>query len=570
MFCSNCGKQISEGASFCTNCGAPVKRPPATDPSARQVSQPPVNKAPVRQPVQPPRQPVYKQPAPRQTGDHVKSGGSSGLVWLIVGIVLAVIVVLAAAFLILRHFDIPPFGHSDDSPEYSDGLGGNGDQDGEDKPDSSGPTAEQYPDTVVVENFVANPEPFSGQSFAINAGVAEINGDLVHAHVDVGAGTDIYLSIPTGVSTLEAGDNVYVDGAYRYVGGGAGYFENASVKCTNKPGSPVLYTDSEMPVGIKAQVTDYYKYLGTFSTSDTVEAFLQAGGPLVQLTVDGGQLQYTVSNATAGLDEVAQVTGAVPMDGSPEVNFYSPDDGWGNSVSGTIYLYAGGYVAVESSVNGSGQWSLSTPYTELSACSGTVPVIYEPAGDCTQEIRCVSSGSKAVMTLYNWDHGKWKEMLTVNASIGSNGVNYNKREGDKCTPAGTFNILFAFGTQNFSTGLTYYHVSPGDVWVTDPNSSCYNIYQSNNAPGKDWSSAEDLYKKFTGGSSVANIYFDFNGDGLTSRSARYNGGSDIFIDGVGSSGKLNSGYGDIKITASDMALLLPLLDTNRHPRIVIS
>ena len=27
MFCSNCGKEISEGSRFCANCGAPVGQP---------------------------------------------------------------------------------------------------------------------------------------------------------------------------------------------------------------------------------------------------------------------------------------------------------------------------------------------------------------------------------------------------------------------------------------------------------------------------------------------------------------------------------------------------------------
>ncbi len=587
MYCSNCGKQISEGASFCTNCGAPVRRPAAPDPSAR----PSPTQGPVREPsptqiprpasAQVPRtpaatrQPAYQPPTGRQPqasgGNRGKKGGSSGAVWLIVGIVAALVVVLVAGFFILRHLGLLPFGQGDGEPGHSDyAPGNNDDSDGDSGPDGQGPEIDQYPDTVVIENFVANPEPFSGQSFALNAGVTEINGNLVRARVDAGAGTDIYLSIPAGVETVSVGDNAYVDGTYRYVGGGAGYFEGASVTCTNKPGSPVLYTDSDMPMGIKAQVTDYYKYLGAFSTSDTVDAFTKAGGPLVQLTVDGGQLRYTVSNASADLDSVAQITGSAPMDGSPEVRFYSPDDGWGNSVNGTIYLYAGGYVAVEAAVTGSGQWSMAMPYTQLVTCSGTVPVIYEPAGDCTQELRCVSSGSTAVMTLYNWDHGKWTDVLAVNASIGANGVNYNKREGDKCTPAGTFNILFAFSTQSLSTGLNSYRVSSGDVWVTDPDSACYNTYQSSLAPGKDWSSSEDLYKKFTGGKSVADICFDYNGDGLTAGSARYNGGSDLFIDGVGPNGQIDSGYGDIKITSDDMMRLLPLLDAGRHPRIVIS
>ena len=47
-------------------------------------------------------------------------------------------------------------------------------------------------------------------------------------------------------------------------------------------------------------------------------------------------------------------------------------------------------------------------------------------------------------------------------------------------------------------------------------------------------------------------------------------GSDIFIDGVGSKGNLTSGYGDIKITANDMLMLLGYLDSDKHPTLTVS
>ena len=35
MFCTNCGKQVPDGAAFCTNCGTPVKAP-APNPAAEK------------------------------------------------------------------------------------------------------------------------------------------------------------------------------------------------------------------------------------------------------------------------------------------------------------------------------------------------------------------------------------------------------------------------------------------------------------------------------------------------------------------------------------------------------
>ena len=64
--------------------------------------------------------------------------------------------------------------------------------------------------------------------------------------------------------------------------------------------------------------------------------------------------------------------------------------------------------------------------------------------------------------------------------------------------------------------------------------------------------------------------FNYNGDGLRSDTAVSGKGSDIFIDGVGSKGNLTSGYGDIKITANDMLMLLGYLDSDKHPTLTVS
>lgn len=188
----------------------------------------------------------------------------------------------------------------------------------------------------------------------------------------------------------------------------------------------------------------------------------------------------------------------------------------------------------------------------------------------TQELSVTSSGSTAVMTLRNWDNGQWNDIFTASACIGSNGVSTNKQEGDRCTPAGTFDIMFAFGTAARSLNIDYYQIQPGDVWVCDSNSIYYNTLQENDNYYKDWDQMENLYDKFAMDRSVACIYFNFNGDGQYAGSAQSNCGSDLFIDGIGSAGNLTSGYGDIKISASDMVRLLELLDSSRNPRIVIS
>ena len=69
--------------------------------------------------------------------------------------------------------------------------------------------------------------------------------------------------------------------------------------------------------------------------------------------------------------------------------------------------------------------------------------------------------------------------------------------------------------------------------------------------------------------SNACICFGFNGDGWSPYGAVAYGGSALFIDGVGENGKMNSGYGDIKISGKDMTKLLSYLDSDYNPTITI-
>lgn len=70
-------------------------------------------------------------------------------------------------------------------------------------------------------------------------------------------------------------------------------------------------------------------------------------------------------------------------------------------------------------------------------------------------------------------------------------------------------------------------------------------------------------------SGNACICFGFNGDGWSPYGAVAYGGSALFIDGVGENGKMNSGYGDIKISGKDMTKLLSYLDSDYNPTITI-
>lgn len=189
-----------------------------------------------------------------------------------------------------------------------------------------------------------------------------------------------------------------------------------------------------------------------------------------------------------------------------------------------------------------------------------------------QKLELVSSGSRGTLTLSEWqEDGTWRELCAVTAYLGENGVTWNKRDGDKATPAGEFDILYYIGVNDRGSKLKYVPISDGDVWVCDPDSLYYNTMQRNSGT-RDWDAAqaENLYRKFHDDYSAACIMFNYNGDGLRSDTAVSGKGSDIFIDGVGSKGSLTSGYGDIKITANDMLMLLGYLDSDKHPTLTVS
>lgn len=58
--------------------------------------------------------------------------------------------------------------------------------------------------------------------------------------------------------------------------------------------------------------------------------------------------------------------------------------------------------------------------------------------------------------------------------IGKNGTTEKKKEGDMCTPKGTFNLGFAFGTLKNTFTYPYYKINENIYWVSDSTSPFYN------------------------------------------------------------------------------------------------
>lgn len=101
-------------------------------------------------------------------------------------------------------------------------------------------------------------------------------------------------------------------------------------------------------------------------------------------------------------------------------------------------------------------------------------------------------GAKAYA--YEKVNGMWQTALKpMDTVLGSRGLAYDKKEGDKKSPIGVFPLARGFGrVENPGTNLSYTQFVKNDFWVDDIHSAYYNTYQKGPANGR-WDSAENLY-----------------------------------------------------------------------------
>lgn len=198
--------------------------------------------------------------------------------------------------------------------------------------------------------------------------------------------------------------------------------------------------------------------------------------------------------------------------------------------------------------------------------SGAYLYTFDKVKNSNQVVYADSKKSK--LTLIDWSGDSPKKMFeTKNVYFGMDGVTKSPSEYKSATPKGTFKLGFAFSNHSLNTGLETLDVTSGMVWVDDPNSDYYNTVQygpTNNPP--KWSSAENTYAIFNGGTNYACILIEHNGDGYT-KGVRGKG-SAMYV--AGKNTNIIRSYGDVNISANDMKSLLSYLDENENPYIVIS
>jgi L,D-peptidoglycan transpeptidase YkuD (ErfK/YbiS/YcfS/YnhG family) len=190
------------------------------------------------------------------------------------------------------------------------------------------------------------------------------------------------------------------------------------------------------------------------------------------------------------------------------------------------------------------------------------------------------TGSTARLRAYQRTRqGSWRLRLgPVPARLGYGGfVRADRRQqGTGTTPAGTFGVLWAFGTgADPGTSLDYRRVDADDWWPYDPRDpATYNVWQPRRGAAADWrpSWAEDL-------SSYGRQYrhaavLDFNlpagvhrsgGEWVADQPADTRRGGGIFLHVNGS----GATAGCVSVRLDHMRWLLRWLATDRAPVIVM-
>jgi L,D-peptidoglycan transpeptidase YkuD (ErfK/YbiS/YcfS/YnhG family) len=155
-----------------------------------------------------------------------------------------------------------------------------------------------------------------------------------------------------------------------------------------------------------------------------------------------------------------------------------------------------------------------------------------------------------------------------------------RRQGTGTTPAGTFRLPSAFGTEpDPGTGLPYRHVDGNDWWPYDPrDAATYNVLQSRRSPASEWrrSWAENLSEFGRQYRHAAVVDFNLpggvhrsRGERIASRPADVRRGGGIFLHVLKAPRFDQATTGCVAIPQRHLVELLRWLEPTADPRIVM-
>lgn len=138
-----------------------------------------------------------------------------------------------------------------------------------------------------------------------------------------------------------------------------------------------------------------------------------------------------------------------------------------------------------------------------------------------------TGGSKAVLSLHEKVDGVWTEVLSCNAYVGKNGIGKTK-EGDKKTPAGTYNLTTPFGIKaDPGAQMPYTKVTKYHYWCGDSSSEYYNKLVDERKVDRKHTSSDEYLIKYKGVYNYC-LFIDYNAEGTPHK------GSCIFLHCTGS------------------------------------
>ena len=137
-----------------------------------------------------------------------------------------------------------------------------------------------------------------------------------------------------------------------------------------------------------------------------------------------------------------------------------------------------------------------------------------------------TGGSKAVLSLHEKVDGVWNEVLSCDAYVGKNGIGKTK-EGDKKTPAGTYNLTTPFGIKDDpGAQMPYTKVTKYHYWCGDSDSEYYNKLVDERKVDRKHTKSDEYLINYKGVYNYC-LFIDYNAEGTPHK------GSCIFLHCTG-------------------------------------
>lgn len=185
----------------------------------------------------------------------------------------------------------------------------------------------------------------------------------------------------------------------------------------------------------------------------------------------------------------------------------------------------------------------------------------------SQKLVVTASGSYGTATFYEWEDGDFVKKASYSCSVGKNGIGA-AREGSSTTPRGQFDLGVLLTSRALNTRYNNtYIVTRNTVVVDDTSSPQYNMILEKSAVRNNAHTDGSISGGLISGEFNAIIYINHNGNGFSSNNVVRGNGSAIGLRGK--YGSLSATFGDVDISADDMADLLGRLDSSKNPQIFI-